>query len=567
MDRCEYPQILKFIDAKIPGFFEKYPGYKIFLLKLQYFSMILKEEPRDKIMHFFNKDLFPLLNKYAIKDLDQDYFDFKTLIEETNIIKCRTYKQAWKNACQIFMEGISLCFDNLFLIQENKNNSSIYNEYNKNKENFAKEVNTLFRFEKVINEYYKSYKSDEFHLYEPENIFSIRDNSDLDKEPLISFNLSDNSEESLSFFSGKNPFESNYKSDFIFEHKKIFINSKVYNKEKNNNKNQTNINDKKIESISINSNNISNKNKLKYKNETNPKLKSYKYDGRKKKIKEYKFKKVKRENLDKKILRKFKKFLKHSLREKTENEVKNYIKNNGFWPDYISMNLMPPFSYDKEKITFKSFNTQYLCWFFEHKFSLELFNIFIQLKYNDLLELIKVNCKLKEDSEDYNLLKVYLNSMPTIYGHDTRSTAFSSHIAESDQEEIKNNQEQISIEEENSIENNSNNENYKSPNKEDDKMMIDSENNKDDSCVNNDINFNYMSSNININNNNNNSGNSNDYINNDFTYINGNNSDINMTQNINMNEACEINNGNLNNSFERDNPNIIKLDKNLFNII
>ena len=335
MDRCEYPQILKFIDAKIPGFFEKYPGYKIFLLKLQYFSMILKEEPRDKIMHFFNKDLFPLLNKYAIKDLDQDYFDFKTLIEETNIIKCRTYKQAWKNACQIFMEGISLCFDNLFLIQENKNNSSIYNEYNKNKENFAKEVNTLFRFEKVINEYYKSYKSDEFHLYEPENIFSIRDNSDLDKEPLISFNLSDNSEENLSFFSGKNPFESNYKSDFIFEHKKIFINSKVYNKEKNNNKNQTNINDKKIESISINSNNISNKNKLKYKNETNPKLKSYKYDGRKKKIKEYKFKKVKRENLDKKILRKFKKFLKHSLREKTENEVKNYIKNNGFWPDYI----------------------------------------------------------------------------------------------------------------------------------------------------------------------------------------------------------------------------------------
>ena len=125
MDRCEYPQILKFIDAKIPGFFEKYPGYKIFLLKLQYFSMILKEEPRDKIMHFFNKDLFPLLNKYAIKDLDQDYFDFKTLIEETNIIKCRTYKQAWKNACQIFMEGISLCFDNLFLIQENKNKEII----------------------------------------------------------------------------------------------------------------------------------------------------------------------------------------------------------------------------------------------------------------------------------------------------------------------------------------------------------------------------------------------------------------------------------------------------------
>ena len=68
-------------------------------------------------MHFFNKDLFPLLNKYTIKGLDQDFFDFKNLMEDANIIKSRTYKQAWKNACQVFMKGISLCFDNLFLIK------------------------------------------------------------------------------------------------------------------------------------------------------------------------------------------------------------------------------------------------------------------------------------------------------------------------------------------------------------------------------------------------------------------------------------------------------------------
>ena len=78
LERCEYNQILNFIDSKIPKFFEKYPGYKIFLLKLQYFSLILKEEPKEKIMHFFNKDLFPLLNKYTIKGLDQDFFDFKS---------------------------------------------------------------------------------------------------------------------------------------------------------------------------------------------------------------------------------------------------------------------------------------------------------------------------------------------------------------------------------------------------------------------------------------------------------------------------------------------------------
>ena len=261
--------------------------------------------------------------------------------------------------------------------------------------------------------------------------------------------------------------------------------------------------------------------------------------------------------------------MKNRLKEKSENEVKNYINNNGFWPDYISMNLMPPFSYEKENISFKSFNTDYLCWFFEHKFSLELFNIFIKIKYNDLLDKIKDDCKLKENSDDYNLLKVYMNSMPMIYGNEiARSTAFSSKIAESDIEDIKNNKEQMSIEEENSIENKSNN-------KEDNDMIIENdikkENNKYiNNDINNDINFDYISSNININVNNDNninSGNNNFINNSDFIYMNGNNTEMNISPSININENGEINNDNLNNSFENNNQGIIKFNKNLFNII
>ena len=468
LERCEYNQILQFIDSKIPEFFEKYPGYKIFLLKLQYFSMILREEPKDKIMHYFNKDLFPMLNKYTIKGLDQDYFDFKTVMEETNIIKSRTYKQAWKNACQIFMDGISLCFDNLFLLNKDNEENNQYKEYCKNKENFSKDVNILFRFEKVINEYYQSYKINEIHLYEPEKDNNIFDIKNLDKEVLDSFNFDENIEEKSEFLSSYSPFSNNDKYDFIFENNKFFINNNSNNKEKNNKNNNNNKKKKNNELTSISSNNTK-KNSTKQIVINFPKYKSYKTDHRKKKIKEYKFKKIKRENVDKKILRKFKKFLKNRLKEKTENEVKNYIKNNGFWPDYISMNLMPPFSYEKENISFKSFNTQYLCWFFEHKFSLELFNIFIKIKYDDLLKKIKDDCKLKENSDDYNLLKVYMNSMPMIYGNEiARSTAFSSNIAESDIEDIKNNKDNMSIEEENSIDN-------KSSIKEDNNMVIEKE--------------------------------------------------------------------------------------------
>ena len=526
--------------------------------------MILKEEPKEKIMHFFNKDLFPLLNKYTIKGLDQDFFDFKTLMEDVNIIKSRTYKQAWKNACQVFMKLITICFDNIFLIEQDKK------EQKENGENFIKDVNILFEFEKVIKEYYQNYKINEINLYEQEkcDIFSLKN---FNKDYLDDFNFDDDLDEKSDLFDSKIPFSNNYKSDFIFENKNFFINNNISNN--NNLKN----NNKKNETISITSNNSNNKNNLKKTNITagnNYKFKSYKYDNsKKKKIKEYKFITIKRENVDKKILRKFKKFLKHKLKEKADNEIKNYIKNNGFWPDYIKMNLMPPFSYEKENISFKSFNTKYLCWFFEHKFSLELFNIFIKIKYNELIDLIKEHYKLKEDSNDYNLLKTYINSMPMIYGNEsTRSTAFSSHIAESDEEYIKKNSEQISIEEENSSENNNNSINNSIDKNKNNKMLIESEINKDNNYINNNninnnnINFDYMSSNLNlnINSDNLNSNNHNFLSNNSLIYNDENNTEMIISPNINDNNE---NGENLNNSFENNNQSLLKFDKNLFNII
>ena len=514
--------------------------------------MILKEEPKEKLWHFFNKDLFPLMNKYAIKDLEQDYFDFSTVIQETNIIKSRSYKNAWTNACKIFMDGISLCFEDLFTINDDKKNSSEYEIYCRNKENFAKDVNILYRFEKVINEYYETYKINKYCLYEPEkkyDIFNEKGNIDLEEEPLESGLYSENLDENSDIFSSKMSFpNNNHKNEAIFENKKFFINKNSYNTEKNNNlkiNNNNNVQNNKKEII-FSTNHKNDLNQKKISNFNYSKLKHCKYDHRKKKIKEFKFRKIKRENVDKKILRKFKKFLKHRLREKTENEVKNYINNNQFWPDYISENLMPPFSYDKEKISFKSFNTKYLCWFFEHKYSQELFNIFINKNYNDLISLIKEAYNLKEDTDDYNLLKIYLNTMPNIYGNEnTRSTAFSSHIAESDAEDIKNNDEKE---------------------KENNDMYIDSsENDKD----NNDINLDLITSNINMNINDN-VNNSNINEENNINFINNNNYSYinNYTEmNIEPNDKGENNNICLDNSFEKENQNTIKFDKNIFNII
>ena len=349
------------------------------------------------------------------------------------------------------------------------------------------------------------------------------------------------------------------------KNKNIIIN---LNSEENNKNNNT-------ESISLNSNSIGTKRNSKITINSRGSVKSYKSDLRKKKIKEFKFRQLKRENVDKKILRKFKKFLKNKSKEKENNEIKSFIKSNEFWSEYIKLNLMPPFNYDKENITFKSFNTQYLCWFFEHKFSLELFNIFVRDNYEILLNMIKEAYTLNENTDDYSLLKNYINTMPLIYGKESenRSTAYSSNAKQFDDDinegngisQTNNNVINFEKDKNNDKDNNNCNE----VNKKYDDMIIEedainSNENEDFNNFNNiDINNNML--NINPFNNMNNINNINNFnnINNDFsnpqTFIYGRDLEPNINEN-------DVNNSNLNNSFE-ENSNNKKFDQYLFKFI
>ena len=573
--RCEYLILISSIDSKMPHFFDKYPGYKIFLYKLHYCSLIIQEKSKDEIYSFFNKELFPLLKKYN-QGLEEDYFEFKTLIENPNILKSRTYQQIWENACKVFEESLSLSLDWILWIEADKNkNTPKANDYYKEKENFINKMNIIINFEKEVIKSFNANEMNKGHnlqLYEFEqDLFNKNlqesDFDDVLEKPFnnflfLPFDLGENNE---TIFPKNKPLNDDV-NHVIFENKIDFNKSNFYN-EKNNNFNK--INNFKNKNLKINNNNDNNKNNNNNNiiinnnsesitnnfnsigNKRNSKIsinskssnKSYKSDLRKKKIKEFKFKQLKRENVDKKILRKFKKFLKHILKNKNEkendNEVKNYISNNEFWFDYIKMNLMPPFCYDKEKISFKSFNTQYLCWFFEHKFSLELFNIFIKNNYDDLLELIVNAYNLNEQSDDFVLLKTYINTMPLIYGKESqnKSTACSSNDNKPIDDEINNNQ--ISIEEEdNKI---CDDKNFGNMILENDFIHdINNINNDNDINVNNNVLINSNINKININN---------DFSNSQTLFY-GNNTnmiDINVNSGLNDNG---FNNTNLNDSFE-----------------
>lgn len=134
-----------------------------------------------------------------------------------------------------------------------------------------------------------------------------------------------------------------------------------------------------------------------------------------KKTLDIKFKKMKRENVDKKVIRTFRRFLKYEYRSQNPF-ITNIVNNNSFWKDFIMDNLVPPFFYQVENKKFKSFNTKYKIWLFEHKFSQNLYEIFIEKNYNFLLSSFIKKYKIENNDEEHSQLVAYLKTFPTSIG-------------------------------------------------------------------------------------------------------------------------------------------------------
>jgi hypothetical protein len=120
---------------------------------------------------------------------------------------------------------------------------------------------------------------------------------------------------------------------------------------------------------------------------------------------------TKRANIDKKILRKFKLFLK-------ENYLEDICISN-FWQKFIKENIFPPMKINDDKggcIEFKSFNTKYLIWLFNQEGAYELYEEFLRIVGQDIFNSlvqdyeIENNAKEKENLEFYffNLAEAFL---------------------------------------------------------------------------------------------------------------------------------------------------------------
>ena len=392
----EPDKVINFISSKIKNFFVKYPNFKLFLLKLQIFRYILLEKSKEEIKNFYITNIFPLIkNKSNYNEIEKNLL---YIFDNEYMIKSRIYQSIWEECTHLFIIGLEIALNEMLKSKNAKiNHKCDYCDNCKDRELYRCRYGKIETIEEeIINKYKEndinngnnrkfsfeinSINSDNFDYFEKNESFPF----DEEEFQIMNFELNNNN---------INKDENMQIDSFLFE-------PEIKSEKGNRSVKINNINDIKINNC------ISNRTS-KINQKSNNSL-------RKQKLKEFQFKFTKRENVDKKILRKFRKFLKDKSK-KNVYEVTNILLNSKFWYDFITQNLMPPFIYLTEKKEFKSFNTTYMSWVFEHKFSLELYNIFIRHSFNNLCEHFQYIYHLNDDNEEFNQLKTYLNTLPLIF--------------------------------------------------------------------------------------------------------------------------------------------------------
>ena len=282
---------------------------------------------------------------------------------------------------------------------------------------FNESENDLYDLEEYFFEYIKE-KNQIFHI---EKNFKIKDNSinnifeeEQKNEIYNPFQMEIDLENDLkkNNIDHKNSEENNSNSYLMttdlstsdFYHN---INNNM-NKKKNNNFNDNFLNDS-----------YSNFNK--YSRDYLPKIsfKNERFKNSDPFLKNFNPKFLKKENIDKKIFRKFRNFVKEKFQKEPNNIIFSF--ESEFWKNFCFTNLLPPMKY--KDYEFKSFNTKYFLWLFSRFGSVNLFKQFIEEKGNLVIENF-INEYNLENSTEINIiekLKEYLNRIPIIYSKNKNS--------------------------------------------------------------------------------------------------------------------------------------------------
>lgn len=131
-------------------------------------------------------------------------------------------------------------------------------------------------------------------------------------------------------------------------------------------------------------------------------------------LKVFSFKNIKRENIDKKVLRKFRGYLETKF---TRNDPTVKITASIFEDEFARLFLLkeayPPFKTKDNKI-FKSFSTSYMIWFFSHEIMIRYYEEFMCYNLENLTDYISRTFTLVDDKES-QLLHDYIKQIANLY--------------------------------------------------------------------------------------------------------------------------------------------------------
>ena len=225
----------------------------------------------------------------------------------------------------------------------------------------------------------------------------------------------------------ENIFIGNNKNEFIIDTSSKNLHNNLEEDKFNNNFNNFNANKEKTENQSkiqfeeINTN-INVPKKQIEKKETK------KYNKKKKNNKEetifnqlpylnsFKPKYIKRETIDKKIIRSFKNY---TIKEYKANRlvIDEKIMDQNFFINFVNGNMIPPLDFHDvntdEYVKFNSFNCSYLLWFFSKKGVKEVYNQFINEKGKEFIDDLSQYYEIS--NEEKNQLNSYIMNFPNIF--------------------------------------------------------------------------------------------------------------------------------------------------------
>ena len=373
----KFEELINLININYPSFANTNKNIIYILIKLNFIKVLLHHHDILGAKDFYINHLLPMMKKiygekssaFSKKDNKYQYFLNQINTSQTKYIYFQTHFK-FENHLDKFMPLFEKYFEKS---QKTEINPVIFNitksktiqnkELNINENSIGNNNNNgkvLFKTEHV-----------NMLIYNNENMSEIEDE-------LFNLNLE--------------------------ERKKNIFNVQYLNENKNIINNDTIENDNINNTEEFNISEISNSYASSFNELNNNKIKIKKFDEKREispiNNNKQKFNlnnKIRRVNLYKKIVRKFRKYLKKNIKEITDS----------FWSSFCRENYLPPFK--KEEIEFKSFSQLYLNWLFSHKGGIELYNQFIRHSGDEELNKIYSNYNIKDAEDKITIKNFFIN--------------------------------------------------------------------------------------------------------------------------------------------------------------